>query len=1088
MIIGRLRRGRSVFTGALALSLLSLGTGAVAKGAEYALILHEESVARRPGFHKGPLTAVQSLHRDSLRSTQQSLRQELEARNFRVTGATQVLVNAVFVHTSRDRVAELRSLPGVDRVVFVPRARAKLNTAVQLIDAPAAWNFLGGIPNAGLGMKIADLDTGITPSHPAFINNALPAVSGYPLCDPADCVYTSRKIIVARSYVQSESAGSPPNPAVDSRPDDYTILDHYGHGTGVMGVAAGETNAGPAATITGIAPQAYLGIYKVGGTPGIIDGFSDAALIQALEDATADGMDIVNMSLGALPFTGALDTGAVCGIPTGEFCDPLSEAIEQATLSGVLVVVAAGNEGDIGMQFPGVPTLNTVGSPAIAPSALAVAGAENSHSFYNQVHVHGTGAPASLANASAQFGSGPIPLLAVRGALRDTTALGDALGCTALPSDSLSGAVAFIERGTCNFSAKIQNAQDAGADAAIIYDNTAEATLISMDAGNSTIPAVFISRADGTTLAAYLKQNPTGATATLDPYAITLYAAPGAKQLTSFSSRGPSINGTLKPDITAIGDNVYIPAESFDANGIYSSSGYLVAAGTSYATPMVAGAAALVKQHNPSLTPLQIKSALMNTAAQTVIDPFTSFTASVTGAGAGMLDIYAAMQANVSIVPSSVSFGFLKSGSLPINVPLRLTNTGATPVSLSIAVAATVSATNASVAVDQSAIALAPGNSTTLNVSLTGALPLPGIYEGNINIQGAAVPLHIPYLFILGDGVPFDAFALAGTGIPGTVGQSPPDGFLAATILDQYGVPVPNLPVTFSVAVGNGKLETPDPATDQYGIATAGATISKTVGDNQFQVQASGGIAVIFDTPGRLMPTISTHGATNAANSQPEAAAVPGSYVALVGTGLSDFTDSTATAALMPSIDSVSVSFDVPSAGISVPARLYYVSPGEVGIQVPWELQGQTSALIKVNIDASTGTLYTLPIAEYGPAFFIRNNLLAAEDASYHLITTASPAARGATVLLYCNGLGPVNNQPADGALASSTALSTTTTTPTVTIGGKKAQVLFSGLAPGFPGLYQINVIVPADAPTGAQPVIVTIGGVASPAATLPVM
>ncbi len=91
-------------------------------------------------------------------------------------------------------------------------------------------------------------------------------------------------------------------------------------------------------------------------------------------------------------------------------------------------------------------------------------------------------------------------------------------------------------------------------------------------------------------------------------------------------------------------------------------------------------------------------------------------------------------------------------------------------------------------------------------------------------------------------------------------------------------------------------------------------------------------------------------------------------------------------------------------------------------------------------------------------------------------------------MLLYCNGLGPVNNQPADGALASSTELSTTTTTPTVTIGGKKAQVLFSGLAPGFPGLYQINVIVPADAPTGAQPLIVTIGGVASPAATLPVM
>ena len=286
--------------------------------------------------------------------------------------------------------------------------------------------------------------------------------------------------------------------------------------------------------------------------------------------------------------------------------------------------------------------------------------------------------------------------------------------------------------------------------------------------------------------------------------------------------------------------------------------------------------------------------------------------------------------------------------------------------------------------------------------------------------------------------------------------------------------------------MGNGQIETPDPATDQYGIAGAGAILGTTPGDNEFQVQG-GGLSVIFDAPGRPVPTIATHGATNAANSMPEAAAAPGSYVALAGTGLSDFTDSTSTTALMPSIDYVSVSFDVPSAGISVPARLYHVSPTEVGLQVPWEMQGQTSALIKVNIDATTGTLYTLPIVAYAPSFFIRNNLLAAEDANYQLITSAHPATRGQTVLLYCNGLGPVNNQPADGALARSSPLSTTTTRPAVTIGGKAAAVTFSGLTPGLPGLYQLNVTVPSNAPTGMQTVIVTIGGVSSPAATLPV-
>ena len=136
-----------------------------------------------------------------------------------------------------------------------------LEHGCQLIDAPAAiWDYSSGrIPNAGLGMKIGDIDTGIEPSHPAF--QTLPALSGLspPGAIPsADCGFTSRKIIVARSYVRGESAGSPPNPAVDSRPDDYTILDHYGHGTGTASVAAGETTIAPAATITGITalPQA----------------------------------------------------------------------------------------------------------------------------------------------------------------------------------------------------------------------------------------------------------------------------------------------------------------------------------------------------------------------------------------------------------------------------------------------------------------------------------------------------------------------------------------------------------------------------------------------------------------------------------------------------------------------------------------------------------------------------------------------------------------------------------------------------------------------------------------------------------------
>ena len=105
------------------------------------------------------------------------------------------------------------------------------------------------------------------------------------------------------------------------------------------------------------------------------------------------------------------------------------------------------------------------------------------------------------------------------------------------------------------------------------------------------------------------------------------------------------------------------------------------------------------------------------------------------------------------------------------------------------------------------------------------------------------------------------------------------------------------------------------------------------------------------------------------------------------------------------------------------------------------------------------------------------------------MITPANPAAAGyTTILIYCTGLGPVNNRPATGAAASVDTLSATTTNPTVTIGNMPAQVLWSGLAPGSVGEYQVNVFVPANTPTGdAQPLVLSIGGAQSNAVLIPV-
>jgi uncharacterized protein (TIGR03437 family) len=193
---------------------------------------------------------------------------------------------------------------------------------------------------------------------------------------------------------------------------------------------------------------------------------------------------------------------------------------------------------------------------------------------------------------------------------------------------------------------------------------------------------------------------------------------------------------------------------------------------------------------------------------------------------------------------------------------------------------------------------------------------------------------------------------------------------------------------------------------------------------------------------------------------------------------LSDDTDSSSTARLPLAIDEVIVSFDVPSAGISVPGHLTYVSPSQVNVQVPWELEGQSFAQVKVTIDYSYGNVVAVALANFAPALFESSpGVAAALDLNYNVIDASNPAERGQVISLYANGLGPVTNTPASGDPASGTLLSVTSSPPTVTIGGVSALVGFTGLAPGFAGLYQINVTVPSSISAGTQPVIVSAGG-----------
>jgi uncharacterized protein (TIGR03437 family) len=306
-------------------------------------------------------------------------------------------------------------------------------------------------------------------------------------------------------------------------------------------------------------------------------------------------------------------------------------------------------------------------------------------------------------------------------------------------------------------------------------------------------------------------------------------------------------------------------------------------------------------------------------------------------------------------------------------------------------------------------------------------------------------------------------------------------------------LPVRDLPVAWWTSGGQQFLWK-DSTTDNYGVAYAAAVLGPTPRTYTFPVSVGTSTPqmppdLTFSVYARPVPALSA--VVDAASYQSPVA--PGSYVSFFGSGLSDTVRVNRQSILPLSMDAAFASFDVPSAGISVPGRLTYASPGQVNVQVPWELQGHSAAQVKMTVGDSYGNVITVPLADYAPAFFeTSSGIAAALDGDYQVVTTANPVARSAVgkdnaVQLFVNGLGPVTNPPATGEPALASPLSETTTWPVVTIGGMQCPVLWSGLAPGFPGLYQVNVGLPAELPAGTLPITLTVGGVTSKASGLPV-
>ena len=227
-------------------------------------------------------------------------------------------------------------------------------------------------------------------------------------------------------------------------------------------------------------------------------------------------------------------------------------------------------------------------------------------------------------------------------------------------------------------------------------------------------------------------------------------------------------------------------------------------------------------------------------------------------------------------------------------------------------------------------------------------------------------------------------------------------------------------------------------------------------------------------------PSINFGGVINAASSAPGAPVAPGSIASAYGDFLLIAPFGALGVPLPTNLGGLSLKFGT----IGVP--LFYAGTGQVNLQIPWELAGQSQASLTATFGGQTSATQPVNIAPFAPGIFTISGqgtgAGAILDSSYRPVSPSSPAAAGITVvLIYCTGLGPVSNQPETGAAAPSDEFAVTPTKPVVTIGGVPAQVSFSGLAPGSVGEYQVNALVPANAPTGdAIPLVLSIGGVAS--------
>jgi subtilisin family serine protease len=516
----------------------------------------------------------------------------------------------------------LRSLTGVAKVQKDYVRQLQTDAGPAWIGAPAVWS--GSSTGAfgetkGESVVVGVIDTGVNHDHPSFAdvggdgyNHRNPRGHFYGLCDPlTGKPFCNDKLIGVWDFTGT------------------TPLDDNQHGSHTASTSAGNVVdaklVAPTVTIqrriSGVAPHANLITYKA----CIAAGCLGASLTAAIDQATADAVDVINYSIG--------------GGPSDPWGDSDSEAFLSAREAGIFVAASAGNDGS---------RPETVGSPANSPWLLSVAASKHNRTFVNAVGGAtggSTAPPAELRGAGVSSGYGPASIV-------HAADYGDALCGAPFAPGTFDGQIVICERGVNPRVEKGGNVKSGGAGGMVLVNTAADGESTVGDAHN--LPAVHLGYTGGKKLADWVRDGGTGHTARITGSVIDESAKNG-DVMAGFSSRGPNkpVPGVIKPDVTAPGVDILAAVHTTNPT---SAPEYGILSGTSMSGPHAAGAAALLRALHGNWTPAEIHSALVSTAFTSVRDddgvrPGDSF-----DFGGGRVDLTKAGRAGLTLDVAPADF------------------------------------------------------------------------------------------------------------------------------------------------------------------------------------------------------------------------------------------------------------------------------------------------------------------------------------------------------------------------------------------------------------------------------------------------